>query len=60
MLLDLMVTDEEELLGRIYSFKGKQPETQFDPKNSRRSIPGGGETGRRRRQDISSHRWARG
>jgi hypothetical protein len=38
MLLDLMVADEEELLARIYSFKGKQPETQFDPKNSRRKI----------------------
>jgi AAA domain len=45
MLLDLMVTDEEELLGRIYSFKGKQPETQFDPKNSRRSITGGKRAG---------------
>ncbi|MBR0965787.1 DUF3893 domain-containing protein [Bradyrhizobium diazoefficiens] len=38
MLLDLMVTDEEELLARIYRFKGKQPETQFDPKNTRRKI----------------------
>ena len=45
MLLDLMVTDEEELLGRIYSFNGKQPETQFDPKNSRRKISGGKSAG---------------
>lgn len=35
MLLDLMVTDEEDLLARIYSFHGRTPEDHFDPKNAR-------------------------
>ncbi|CAN7228821.1 AAA family ATPase [Mesorhizobium caraganae] len=42
VLLDLMVEDEEDLLGRIYSFKGKPLEAPFDPKNSRTKITGTG------------------
>ncbi|XUY30029.1 AAA family ATPase (plasmid) [Agrobacterium sp. rho-8.1] len=39
MLLDLMVTDEEDLLTRIYSFQGRKPEDHFDPKNARSILP---------------------
>ncbi|MGB8292768.1 MAG: ATP-binding protein [Rhizobium ruizarguesonis] len=39
MLLDLMVTDEEDLLARIYSFQGRKPEDHFDPKNARSTLP---------------------
>ncbi|GLS16993.1 hypothetical protein GCM10007874_00080 [Labrys miyagiensis] len=35
MLLDLMVSDEEDLLARIYSFIDRTPEPHFDPKNGR-------------------------
>ncbi|CVI62713.1 ATP-binding protein (plasmid) [Agrobacterium leguminum] len=42
MLLDLMVTDEEDLLARIYSFHGRTPEDHFDPKNARSRLTVGG------------------
>ena len=42
MLLDLMVTDEEDLLARIYSFHGRAPEDHFDPKNARSRLTVGG------------------
>ncbi|PSH54625.1 hypothetical protein CU100_25945 [Phyllobacterium endophyticum] len=42
MLLELMVSDEEDLLARIFSFKGRKPEIYFDPKNGRSKITGTG------------------
>ncbi|MGX1109833.1 hypothetical protein AB7M47_008216 [Bradyrhizobium elkanii] len=38
MLLDLLVSSEEDLTERLLSFGGKKIEQQFDPKNARRTI----------------------
>jgi hypothetical protein len=40
-LLDLMISNEIELLEKLESFKGRPLEVQFDPRNIRRQLPRG-------------------